>query len=212
MIKLNPVAAFGRAFPGIRNPSGLPGTFGSLSFDVPVPRQAELLTEKQAVSIIREHVAQPKTQEDLIWLKQSTMFTILEGDSERGRAIACNPVRTALALERYDLFTASDPVELFSEGVNYKNEESGCVVRTPSGIVEFTYDFSLSEDEERFRVLRNIRDVEFLICRGTIPEEWKTVLLQDVNKRPMPNTGLSHPPFLSSGCTGSSRTLSGRSI
>ncbi len=198
MIKLNPVAVLGRPFPGM-HPA--PGPRPAQN-RVPVPRQEELLTEEQAVSLIKEHAVPISSvphfgksyrQDDLNWLQQTTMFTILEGDSDVGRAIACNPIRTAMVLEQYDLI--DQPVSI-SPGINYEIEDSGRIVQAPVGIIEFTYDFSLPEEKGRFRVLRNMKSIEYNICRKDFPKNWIQSRGIDDNIGFNANARYGPPPFM----------------
>ena len=96
----------------------IPGPFGPASdvyvyrtpVGIPVPTQNELLSREQAIKIIEAHTP-IKDEEDRIWLRVSTLFTILEGDENNGRAIVASPKNTALALGAYDLFPSTEDLQ-----------------------------------------------------------------------------------------------------
>lgn len=147
---------------------------------IPVPMKDELLTKEQAVSLIKDHIDDRKKAVDLrlerindLWLKNTTLFTILEGDAERGRAIAANAFQTSLVLGEYDLY--KDKLYCAGYSTEYEVEESGNKVCTPSMIIEFTYDFGLSKD--RFMVVRTVSEYSYLLSERDMPKEWVKAIL-----------------------------------
>ena len=150
-----------------RFPSG--GMMQLMPLSIPVPRTDELLTKEQAISLIKTH-ASLTIPEDSVWLNNTTMFTILEGDSNRGRAIVGTPFLTALALEQYDLFNEKIALPRFRGNLNVT--DSGNEVRVPTELIEFSYDYSLTEEEGRFCMIRHVKECFYLICGRELPKEW----------------------------------------
>ena len=142
----------------------------SIDYDIPVPRKDELMTKEKAFSFLEEWSAMGA---DLI-LEDVIMYTILEGDSDRGRAIVASPIQMAVAFERYDLFDARHHLPLFPDAFYcYYHTVGGpeYELRQPLLMIEFSYDFSLPE-EEQFRMIRSVSCFDYLFSGRDIPEEW----------------------------------------
>ena len=148
----------------------------SIDVDVPVPKKDELLTREQAVELINDRCSS-QNHNDRIWLKYTTMYTILEGTADRGRAVVGGVLQTLLVHEEYDLLERCYSFIGYGLWERYEIEDSGNEVRTPNRIFEFTYDFSLPEKDGRFRMIRGVNEKDYLLAGRKMPEDWVRYML-----------------------------------
>ncbi len=140
-----------------------------LPTETPIPTQNELLTREQTIELIKAHTP-IKDEDDRSWIRASTLYTILEGDENNGRAIAASPKNTALALGAYELFTKKDLCDADWSG-HYLEEETKSTIQNPTQIIEFIYDFSRQE-KNRFCSLRAINPENYLLAAKDLPKIW----------------------------------------
>lgn len=159
----------------------------SLTLFPPTPKQDELMTRDEAVSLLEKHL-QDKDNKANLWFVNTILYIILEGDKTCGRAFVCDPYAAFLVLglcdrinkRRLDIWATLKPSRRSNlQGMNLQNRQPVDILYD---IFEFSYDFRLSEEKGRFRSLRAVRMSSYLLNAEKLPKHWGTQLWLSINR------------------------------